>query len=74
MPPKLRPRTIHERFEIKKINHQKADSLDGACTGMVEERSSPLRRTGIDIASPVCFATGRAGLRNDAVAVIPNVL
>jgi rare lipoprotein A len=52
MPTKLRPRTIHERFEIKKINHQKADSLDGACTGMVEERSSPLRCAEIDIAGP----------------------
>jgi hypothetical protein len=67
MPPKLRPRTIHERFEIKKINHQKADSLDGACTGMVEERSSSLRRAEIVLlrhADALAF-------ENDAVAVTP---
>ena len=60
MPTKLRPRTIHEHFEIKKINHQKADSLDGACTGMVEECSSPLRRAEIDIASPLRHADALA--------------
>ena len=28
---------LHERFEIKRINHQEAYSLDGACTNMAEE-------------------------------------
>jgi hypothetical protein len=28
---------LHERFEIKGINHQEAYSLDGACTNMAEE-------------------------------------
>ncbi|WP_194454036.1 transposase [Bradyrhizobium sp. CCBAU 53421] len=39
----------HERFEIKGIKHQKAHSLDGACTDMAAEHLSRLRRaeTGI---------------------------
>lgn len=28
---------LHERFEIKRINHQEAYSLDGACANMAEE-------------------------------------
>lgn len=28
---------LHERFEVKRINHQEAYSLDGACTNMAEE-------------------------------------
>ena len=38
---------LHERFEVKRINHQEAYSLDGACTNMAEEYFSRLRRIGI---------------------------
>jgi hypothetical protein len=34
---------LHERFEIKRITHQEAYSLDGACTNMAEEYFSRLR-------------------------------
>jgi hypothetical protein len=30
---------LHERFEMKRINHQEAYSLDGACTNQAEEYS-----------------------------------
>jgi hypothetical protein len=33
---------LHERFEIKRINHQEAYSLDGTCTNMAEEYFSRL--------------------------------
>ena len=39
----------HERLEIKGIDHQAAHSLDGACTNMVEEYFSRLRRAEIGI-------------------------
>lgn len=35
---------LHERFEVKRINHQEAYSLDGACTNWAEEYFSRLRR------------------------------
>ncbi len=41
---------LHEHFEIKRINHQEAYSLDGACTNMAEEYFSRLRRA--EIGSP----------------------
>ena len=36
---------LHERFEVKRINHQEAYSLDGACTDMAVEyfSATPLR-------------------------------
>ena len=40
---------LHERFEVKRINHQEAYSLDGACTNMAEEYFSRLRRAEIGI-------------------------
>jgi ISXO2-like transposase domain len=40
---------LHERFEVKRINHQEAYSLDGACTNMAEEYFSRLRRAAIGI-------------------------
>jgi hypothetical protein len=40
---------FHERFEIKRINHQEAHSLDGACIDMAEEYFSRLRRAEIGI-------------------------
>src|SRR6202049_900217 len=40
---------LHERFEIKRINHQEAYSLDGACTDMAEEYFSRLRRAEVGI-------------------------
>jgi hypothetical protein len=44
---------LHERFEVKKINHQEAYSLDGACANMAEEYCSRLRRAEIDAYRPV---------------------
>jgi transposase-like protein len=35
---------LHERFEVKRINHQEAYSLDGACTNMAEGFFSRMRR------------------------------
>jgi hypothetical protein len=40
---------LHERFEVTRINHQEAYSLDGACTNMAEEHFSRLRRAEIGI-------------------------
>jgi hypothetical protein len=40
---------LHERFEVQRINHQEAYSLDGACTGMAEEYVPRLRRAEIGI-------------------------
>jgi hypothetical protein len=40
---------LHERFEVKRINHQEAYSLDGACTNMAEEYFSRPRRAKIGI-------------------------
>ena len=35
---------LHGRFEMKRINHGEAYSLDGACTNWAEEYFSRLRR------------------------------
>jgi hypothetical protein len=35
---------LHGAFEMKRINHQEAYSLDGACTNWAEEYFSRLRR------------------------------
>jgi hypothetical protein len=40
---------LHERFEMKRINHQEASSFDGACTNQAEEYFSRLRRAEIGI-------------------------
>lgn len=40
---------LHERFEVKRINHQEAYSLDGACTNWAEEFFSRMRRAEIGI-------------------------
>jgi hypothetical protein len=40
---------LHERFEIKRINHQEAYSLDGACADMAEEYFFRLRRAEIGL-------------------------
>ena len=40
---------FHERFEVKRINHQEAYSLNGACINMAEEYFSRLRRAEIGI-------------------------
>jgi ISXO2-like transposase domain/Putative peptidoglycan binding domain len=37
---------LHERFEVKRIDHQETYSLDSACTDMAEEYFSCLRRAG----------------------------
>jgi hypothetical protein len=39
----------HERFEVKRINHQEAYSTDGACTNRAEEYFSRLRRAEVGI-------------------------
>jgi len=38
---------LHGRFEMKRINHQEAYSLDGACTNWAEEFFSRMRRAEI---------------------------
>ena len=35
---------LHARFEVKRINHQEAYSMDGACTNWAEEFFSRMRR------------------------------
>jgi transposase-like protein len=35
---------LHANFEMKRVNHQEAYSMDGACTNMAEEYFSRLRR------------------------------
>jgi ISXO2-like transposase domain len=38
---------LHERFKMKRIHHQEACSLGGACTNQAEEYFSRLRRAEI---------------------------
>jgi hypothetical protein len=38
---------LHKRFEVRRINHQEAYSLDGACTNWAEEFFSRMRRAEI---------------------------
>jgi hypothetical protein len=38
---------LHSRFEMKRINHEQAYSLDGACTNWAEECFSRMRRAEI---------------------------
>jgi transposase-like protein len=40
---------LHARYEMKRINHQDAYSLDGACTNMAETFFSRLRRAEVGI-------------------------
>jgi hypothetical protein len=40
---------LHERFEVKRINHQEAHSMDGACTNRAEKYISRLRRAEIGV-------------------------
>ena len=40
---------LHERFEVKRINHQEPCSLDGACSNWAERYFSRLRRAEIGI-------------------------
>ena len=40
---------LHERFEIERIDHQEAYSLDGARADLAEEYISRLHRAGIGI-------------------------
>jgi hypothetical protein len=47
---------LHERFEVKRINHQEAYSLDGACTNMAAEYFSRLRRAETGICYPIAGA------------------
>ena len=42
----------HERFEIKRSNHQEAYRLDGACADLAEEYFPRLRRPAIAIPQP----------------------
>lgn len=39
--------SLHKRFEMRRINHEEAYSLDGACTNWAEEYFSRLRRAEI---------------------------
>jgi hypothetical protein len=38
---------LHDRFEMRRINHEEAYSADGACTNMAEEFFSRMRRAEI---------------------------
>jgi len=38
---------LHKRYEVKRINHEEAYSLDGACPNWAEEFFSRLRRAEI---------------------------
>jgi hypothetical protein len=38
---------LHKRYEVKRINHQEAYSMDGACTNWAEEFFSRMRRAEI---------------------------
>ncbi len=38
---------LHSRFEMKRINHEEAYSLDGACTNWAEEFFTRMRRAEI---------------------------
>src|ERR1700727_3508710 len=40
---------LHERFEVKRINHQEAYSLDGASVQWAEKRLSRLRHAKVGI-------------------------
>ena len=52
---------LHSRFEMKRINHEEAYSLDGACTNWAEEFFSRMRRAEIGhhhhVAARICSAT-----------------
>jgi ISXO2-like transposase domain len=38
---------LHKRYEVKRINHEEAYSMDGACTNWAEEFFSRMRRAEI---------------------------
>jgi hypothetical protein len=42
---------LHDRFEMKRIDHSQAYSFDGACTNQAEEYFSRLRRAEIRVAA-----------------------
>jgi hypothetical protein len=47
---------LHERFEVKRINHQETYSLAGACINRAEEHFSRLRRAEIGLDDHVAGA------------------
>jgi len=56
---------LHERFEMKRINHQEAYSFDGACTNQAEEYffpPAPRLRSAFTttLLARICFATRRS--------------
>jgi ISXO2-like transposase domain len=67
---------LHARYEVKRIDHQLAYSLDGACTNQVESYFSRLRRgeMGTTTTSPagICFATPRKARGARTTAVSPT--
>ena len=63
---------LARRFEMKRINHQEAYSLDGACTNQAEEYFSRLRRAEIGHPSPYrrrVSAPLRSGSRHGAKTI-----
>ena len=52
---------LHKRYEVRRINHEEAYSLDGACTNWAEEFFSRMRRAEIGhhhhISGATCSAT-----------------
>ncbi len=66
---------LHGRYEMKRINHQEAYSLDGACTNWAEEFFSRMRRAEIGhhhhIAGPYLLRYAQeASWREDLPAAI----
>jgi hypothetical protein len=47
---------LHGRFEMRRINHQEAYSLDGACTNQAEEFFSRMRRAEASLAAAFLFS------------------
>ncbi|MDE2332478.1 MAG: transposase [Bradyrhizobium sp.] len=60
---------FHERFEVERINHQKARVLDGACTNRTEKFFRRLRRAEIGIHPYIAGAhrrrSAQKGLRRE---------
>jgi hypothetical protein len=57
---------LHVRFEVKRINHQEAYSMDDACTNWEEEFSSRIRRAEISIHHHIGERPGLCKIRSRA--------
>jgi hypothetical protein len=52
---------LHSRFEMKRINHEEAYSLDGACTNWAPCRSRPPSPYRERLFAPLCAGSLLAG-------------